>query len=149
MDHIDRQRELLQFIGLVKPGNVLKMHYTNLGFGNEGKPYHFAVNITESGTSLETVLLVPVSTKLFQKRYFVELNLSKDSNLRESELEQLDLESYALIPRLRQVKIPKLFETPSADLRGSLTSKKRDEILETRKSFLSQQFSNKNRGESK
>jgi len=149
MDHIYRQRELLQFIGIGKPGNVLEVHYTNLRFGNEGKPYHFAVNITYPGTSLETVFLVPVSSKLYQKRHFVELNLAKNSNLRETEGEELDQVSYALISRTRQLKIEKLFEPPASDVRGSLDSKKREEILNVRKIYLRAQFTKKQWGGSK
>ena len=101
MDHIDRQRELLQFIGLVKPGNVLKMHYTNLGFGNEGKPYHFTVVVTRMNSSLEAVFLVPVSTKLYTHKYFVPLNLYSDSDLRSVDDELLDLEAFALVSKMR------------------------------------------------
>jgi len=149
MDHIDRQRELLKFIGLEKPGSVLKVHYTNLQFGNESKPYHFSVNITDPGTALETVFLVPVSSQLYQKRHFVELNLAKNSNLRETEDEVLDQESYALIARTRQLKIEKLFEPPASVLRGSLFAGKRDEILDVRKIYLQAQFTKKQRGGSK
>ncbi len=149
MDHIYRQRELLKFIGLEKPGSVLKVHYTNLQFGNESKPYHFSVNITDPGTALETVFLVPVSSKLYQKRHFVELNLAKNSNLRETEGEELDQVSYALISRTRQLKIEKLFEPPASDVRGSLDSKKREEILNVRKIYLRAQFTKKQWGGSK
>ncbi|GMU90680.1 MAG: hypothetical protein AMXMBFR49_28850 [Chlorobiota bacterium] len=149
MELLNRQRELLNTIGLAKPGNVLKVHYTNLGFGNESKPFHFSVNITEAGTALETVFLVPISTKFFSQRHFVKLNLAKNSNLRETEGEELDQESYALIAKTRQVKVGKLFEPPTSDLRGSLFEEKRREILKVRKIYLQAQFTKKQRGGSK
>lgn len=149
MDHIYRQRELLKFIGLGKPGNVLEVHYTNLRFGNEGKPYHFAVNITYPGTSLETVFLVPVSSQLYQKRHFVTLNLSKHSNLVETTSEILDMEAYALVALTRQVKAEKLFDPPPANVRGSLHDNKLQQILQARKEYILKQFKNVKTGDSK
>lgn len=148
MDHIYRQRELLKFIGLETPGKVLKVHYTNLGFGNESKPFHFSVNIIESGTALETVFLVPVTSKLYQKRHLVKLNLAKNSNLGETEEEYLDIESYALVARTRQVKAGKLFEPPASSVRGSLDRKKCSEILAARKKYINEQFRNNRKGDS-
>lgn len=147
MDHIYRQRELLQFIGIGKPGNVLEVHYTSLRFGNESKPYHFAVNITYPGTSLETVFLVPVSSKLYQKRHFVTLNLSKHSNLVETTSEILDMEAYALVALTRQVKAEKLFDPPPANVRGSLQDNKLQQILQARKEYILKQYSKTNQGD--
>lgn len=146
MDHIDRQRELLRTVGLVNPGNVMKMHYTRLGFGNEGKPYHFSIIITRMSASLKAVFLVPVSTKLFKPEHFVPLNLSNDSNLVAVEDEEPDLDSYALVKHTRQVPIGSFFDDPVSHLRGSLFEAKRKEILKARKLYLEQQFRNKQKG---
>ncbi len=149
MDQIDRQRVLLEVIGLVKPGNVLKVHYTNLGFGNESKPYHFSVVVTRMNSSLEAVILVPVSTKLYSHKFFVPLNLSMHSDLQPVDDELLDMEAFALVSKAKQVAIGSLFEKPVAHLRGTLFSMKRDEIMRERRKYLKQQFKNKNKGNKK
>lgn len=147
MEHIDRQRELLKFIGLVNPGNVMKMHYTKLGFGNECKPYHFSIIITRMSASLKAVFLVPVSTKLFKPEHYISLNLANDSNLWALEDEELDIDSFALVKHTRQVPIGSFFDDPVSHLRGSLVEAKSKEILKARKLYLEQQFRNKHKGD--
>lgn len=147
MEIIDRQRELLKFIGLAKPGNVLEVHYTHLRFGNAGKPYHFAVNITYPGTTLETVFLVPVSSQLYQKRHFVTINLSKHSDLNGMTTENLDMEAYALVSLARQVKVENLFVPPPTAVRGLLHDNKLQQILQARKEYILRQFSKINKGD--
>jgi hypothetical protein len=146
MDHIERQRDLLEKAGFVIPGNVYKMHYTILGFGHPMKPNHFAVNGTEKLKNLQTVDVFPLSTSPNRRKSLVNLNLSKQSNLLPIDNENLDRESFVFISFMKQIKIEKLFEEPTSHLRGSLIEAKREEVLNERKKYLKNQFFKEKKG---
>ena len=139
MDLIDRQRELLKALGYVIPGNVYKVHYEILEFGHEDSPWHFTTNISEYLENIEAVTVIPVSTKRYNKN-IVPLNLSKDSNLAPLEDENLDLESYAVIGKPKQIRIQQLFNQPATHFRGALHPSKKEAVLAARKKYLKMQF---------
>lgn len=140
MDHIERQKELLEAIGFVVPGNVYKIHYTVLQFGYAGSPTHFTTNVTEKLENIEALTVIPISTKRKKTKNIVSLNLSKDSNLEPLEEEILDLDSFALVGLPKQIKVEKLFEEPATHMRGVLREGKRNEILAARKKHIQSQF---------
>ncbi|KAB2908120.1 MAG: hypothetical protein LC102_06470 [Ignavibacteriales bacterium] len=136
MEQTERQRQLLSIMGVVTPCTVAKVHYTILSFGNEKKPYHFAVNQTVFSDSLDIVEFIPLSTNPKNKRYTVELNLAKHSDCKEAENERLDRVSYAILRNLRGVKLAHLFNQPATHFRGKLTPEKCREIKAARRNYI-------------
>ncbi len=141
----ERQRELLNVTGFVIPGNVYKIHYTILKFGHAESPTHFTTNVTEKLLNIGAVTVIPISTKRYSTNNIVPLNLSKDSNLKPYEDENLNLQSYAIIRLPKQVELEQLFQEPGTHLRGALLDDKIEEVLKARREYIRFQFSRKGR----